>query len=311
MGERRKRLLVTGASGLLGVSLCLDAVNAFEVIGVVNSRRLAGAPFSQIQADFTQPGSAARLIEEVRPDWVVHCAALADLDACEKNPALSARLNANLPGEVAEACRKTGARLAHISTDAVFDGERGGYREDDQPNPQSVYARDKWLGEQAVLQANPQAVVARVNFYGWSLLGQRSLAEKFYYTLAAGKGMMGFTDVYFCPLVNQHLGRILLEMLEKGLEGLYHVFSAECQSKYAFGVALAKRFGLDAGLIRPVSVQEAGLAARRSPNLTMRVEKLEAALGHAMPGQEEELEAFHRLYLEGYPQRLRAMVAVA
>jgi len=310
MGERRIRLLVTGASGLLGINLCLDAVADFEVIGVVNSRRLAGTPFSQIQADFTQPGSAAKIIEEIRPQWVVHCAALADLDACEKNPDLSTRLNAHLPGEVAEACRKVGARLAHISTDAVFDGERGGYREEDQPNPQSVYARDKWLGEQAVLQANPQAIVARVNFYGWSLLGQRSLAEKFFYTLSAGRSMMGFTDVYFCPLVNRHLAKILLEMLEKGLEGLYHVFSRECQSKYAFGVELARRFGLDAGLIRPVSVQEAGLSARRSPNLKMRVDKIEAALGHPMPGQEEELEAFYRLYQEGYPQRLRAMVAV-
>ncbi len=309
MGERRTRLLVTGASGLLGINLCIDAVADFEVIGVVNSRRLAGAPFSQIQADFTQTGSAAQMIEDVRPQWVVHCAALADLDACEKNPDLSWRLNALLPGEVAEACRKVGARLVHISTDAVFDGERGGYCEEDQPNPQSVYARDKWLGEQAVLQANPQAIVARVNFYGWSLLGQRSLAEKFFYTLSAGKGMMGFTDVYFCPLVNRHLAQILLEMLGKGLEGLYHVFSGECQSKYAFGVALARRFGLDAGLIRPISVQEAGLSARRSPNLTMRVDKLEAALGHAMPGQEEELEVFYRLYQEGYPQRLRAMVA--
>lgn len=310
MGERRIRLLVTGASGLLGINLCLDAVADFEVIGVVNSRRLAGAPFPQIQVDFTQPGSAAKIIEDIRPQWVVHCAALADLDACEKNPDLSTRLNAHLPGEVAEACRKVGARLAHISTDAVFDGERGGYSEEDQPNPQSVYARDKWLGEQAVLQANPQAIVARVNFYGWSLLGQRSLAEKFFYTLSAGRGMMGFTDVYFCPLVNRHLAHILLEMLEKGLEGLYHVFSRECQSKYAFGVALARRFGLDAGLIRPVSVQEAGLSARRSPNLTMRVDKIEAALGRPMPGQEEELEAFYRLYQEGYPQRLRTMVAV-
>ena len=159
-----KKLLVTGASGLLGLNLCLDAAGQFDVTGLVNHHSLTCAPFTVLQADLTQPGEFARVLRQVRPDWVVHAAAQANIDVCEKDPAVSRRLNAELPGEVAEACRELGARLVHISTDAVFDGVAGGYTEADQPNPQGVYARDKWAGEQAVLQAYPRAAVARVEF---------------------------------------------------------------------------------------------------------------------------------------------------
>lgn len=302
-----KKLLVTGASGLLGLNLCLDARERYAVTGLSNSHALRGAPFDVLAADLSRPGEFARVMALVRPDLVVHAAALANVDQCEQNPALSARLNAELPGEVAEACRRMGARLAHISTDCVFDGAAGGYREDDPTNPQGTYARDKRAGELAVSAANPDAVIARVNFFGWSLLGKRSLAEFFFNNLSAGRCVNGFTDVYFCPLHANHLGVTVLEMLERGLQGVYHVLSREAQSKYAFGVALARRFGLDEALITPLSVEQAGLAARRSPNLTLRVDKLEADLGRAMPGQAEELEGFYRQHASGYAARLRAL----
>ncbi len=194
-------------------------------------------------------------------------------------------MNAELPGEVAEPAGRAERGWCTSRPTAVFDGERGGYREDDPPNPQGVYARDKLAGERAVQAANPEAVIARVNFYGWSLSGRRSLAEFFFGNLSAGKAVNGFTDVLFCPLVANQLAEILLEMLEKGLSGVYHAVSREHQSKYEFGVALAHRFGLDESLVTPISVAESGLVASRSPNLTMRVDKLEAALGRAMPGR--------------------------
>ena len=105
-----KTLLVTGASGLLGVNLCLDAQAAgrYHVVGQVNHHGLRGAPFATLQADLAQPGEFSRVLAEVKADFVVHTAALANLDACEKDPRTSARLNAELPGEVADACRKSG-----------------------------------------------------------------------------------------------------------------------------------------------------------------------------------------------------------
>jgi len=121
---------------------------------------------------------------------------------------------------------------------------------------------------------NPQAIIARVNFYGWSLGGRRSLGEFFVNNLSEGKNVNGFTDVIFCPMWVNHLSHLLLEMLEKNLQGLYHVVGAQAMSKYQFGLEVAKRFELRENLISPQSVERSGLTARRSHNLWLSVHKL-------------------------------------
>lgn len=303
------RILVTGASGLLGLNFSLQHAGRHEITGVVNSQALRNVPFAVRGADLGQPGSGAALLEAVRPEILLHCAAVANLEVAERDPALAQRVNADLPGELAEASRRLGVRMVHLSTDAVFDGTHGPYSEDDEPNPLSAYARSKRAGELAVLTANPQAIVARVNFYGWSLNGRRSLAEFFFNNLSAGKTANGWTDVFFCPLEVNTLGDLLLEMAEKGLEGLYHVVSPECLSKYDFGRAVARAFGFDEGLVLPTRVSESGLNAARSPDLRLSTAKLARDLGRSLPGQDECLARFQRQFQDGYPQRLRGLAA--
>jgi dTDP-4-dehydrorhamnose reductase len=251
----------------------------------------------------------ANVLDETRPETVINCAAVTNLDAIESNPAPAWRLNAELPGWLAKECARREMRFVHLSTDAVFDGLGGGYTEEDPPSPPNAYARSKLAGETGVLEANPQAIVARVNFYGWSLSGQRSLAEWFLTNLAAGRQIKGFTDIFFCPLLANHLAGLLLEMVEKRLAGLYHVVSRDNLSKYAFGQALARQFRLDESLISPASSLEAGFTARRSPHMTLRTDKLAAALGIVLPDVTSGITRFYDLYTEGYPQRLRSLIA--
>ena len=299
------RILVTGTSGLLGLNLALENVHQHTIIGV-DRLPLKIETFQALQADLLEPGVVERLFEQTHPDWVIHCAALADLEACEANPALAQQLNVDLSGKLAALAVKDRLPLVYISTDAVFDGQRGNYTEEDTPKPLSIYARTKLAGEHAVAEANPGAIVARVNMFGWSPSGQRSLAELFVYNLQAGKPMKGFTDVYFCPLLVNDLAHILVEMLEKGLKGLYHVFSSECASKYDFGLRIAQHFKLDSSLISASTVADAGLQAVRSPLLIMDTSKLERALGRPQPRLTPAIERFYDLYQRGYPQKLRA-----
>ena len=301
------RILVTGASGLLGLNLALEAAKDHQVFGTVNNNAIHTDAFTVIQADMLAPCAVEQLLDQTLPDWVIHCAALANLDDCEAQPRLAEQLNTELPAQLASHVARGGARLVHISTDAVFDGQRGDYSEADAPNPLGVYARTKLEGEHRVAAADPQAVIARVNLFGWSLGGRRSLAEFFYANLSCGRQVMGFTDVFFCPLLANDLMGIFQAMLEMKLSGLYHVVSPECLSKYDFGLRLAKRFGLDASLIRPVSFQQARLSARRSPRLTLRTEKLAAALGGRLPSVTSGLERLYQLYQGGYPQFLQGL----
>lgn len=302
------RLLVAGASGLLGLSLAMQQADPYDVSGVVNHTLLKGVPFDVIQADLAQPGEATRLMESVRPDLVVNCAALAIVDRCENNPDLAQRINADMPAELAAVCARVGIPFVHISTDALYDGRKGDYVEEDQPNPVNRYARSKLAGDQAVLSAYPQALVARTNFFGWSLNGKRSLAEYFYACMSQGQPVKGFTDVFFCPLLVNDLADILMAMVAKELSGLYHVFSSRGLSKYDFAILLARQFGFDEALISPIRVADFGLAAARSPLLTMNSSKAARHLGRELPDFESGMRRFYELEQSGYPQRLRGFV---
>ncbi len=296
------RILITGASGLLGLNVALEAADQYTVFGQVNSNAIRTETFTVLPTDLLEPGAVERLLDQSQPDWVIHCAALANLEACEQNPGLARQLNTAIPQKLASECRKGGARLLHVSTDAVFDGRTGGYTEQDQPNPLSTYAQTKYQAELAVAAANPAAVIARVNLFGWSLSGRRSLAEFFFHNLSVGKPVMGFTDVYFCPLLVNDIAHIFFKMLEWELSGLYHVLSADCMTKYDFGVQIAKRFGLNSSLIAPQSVFDSALKAPRSPNLTLKVDKLIHDLGETPPSISTGIDRFYSLYQQGYPQ---------
>lgn len=301
------RVLITGASGLLGVNLALEAAKVHTVYGQINALPLKGVPFAQLSGDLLVEGAVERMMETAQPDWVIHGAALADVDACEKMPELAEQLNARLPGRIAQAC-KGKARLVHISTDAVFDGTKPQYTEEDIPNPLGVYARTKLEGERAVLKNNPDAVVARINIFGWSLYGKRSLAEWFFYNLQAGLPVKGFTDVYFRTQLASDLADILLQMLEQRLSGLYHVVGADCVSKYDFALEIARRLGAPESHVSPVKVQEFGLKAARSNNLCLDTEKLQRVLHRPVNRLSTGLDRFFEQYAQGYPHLLRSMV---
>ena len=302
------RMLVTGASGMLGANLALLAQEMdYEVLGWTNSRPLVNAPFATRPVDFCDQQALAQAFEDAQANALINCAAQANVDAAEKHPEHAFRVNADAAGELALLARIAEIPMIHISTDAVFDGTQGNYRETDAPNPLNTYAKSKLAGEQAVAEANPAAAIARVVFYGWSLTGTRSLAEFFYNNLTAGKPVNGFTDMFFSPLYVGHLAEALLEMLEKGLGGIYHVYASESLSKYDFGVHLAHEFGLDASLIRPISALDSDLLARRSLNLGMNTDKLQAALGKGLPSQAEGLRALHADLDSGLRQKLLSL----
>lgn len=304
------RLLVTGASGLLGLNLSLAASTAgHQVTGLVHTRSLVGVPFCTRQVNLLDVPSALDCIDSAKPDAIIHCAAVANLNAAEESPDLAQRLNAEIPGVLAEGASRRGLPFIHISTDAVFDGRSAGYVESDLTHPLSVYARTKLAGEQAVQAAHQEALIARVVFYGWSLSGKRSLSEFFYNNLKAGQKIKGFTDTYFCPLYVEDLAEVLLEMLSEGLTGIYHVVSPENLSKYEFGIRIAQKFGLDPNLIEPVSSADVEREVSRSLGLILNTEKVQNALGRSLPSVDDGINQLYQRWQEGYHTQLQSFAA--
>jgi dTDP-4-dehydrorhamnose reductase len=302
------RLLITGASGLLGTHLVLEAMDEVEVTAVSHSRMIAAEGVQSLQLDLLQPKSIDELIERFNPQWIVNCAALTDVDACEDNPEGARALNRELPANLARASSALGIKFVHISTDAVFDGKSGAYREDDIPVPINEYGRSKLEGEQAVLNTDAHALVLRTNFFGWSSGLKAGLLEWFYRGLEAGEPRPGFHDVFVSLLCANHLAAWIMRLLRSDLCGLYHLSSSDCLSKYEFGRLIAQAFSFPVDLVQPISVNEAGLKAKRPKNLCLDTEKLSRDIGSGLPTIREGIRFVQESSKRGFREKQKALV---
>jgi dTDP-4-dehydrorhamnose reductase len=282
-------ILVTGASGFLGAAVAARAsALGMPVVaaGGVVAPSVPGVRGAAL--DLRDATAVGALVDRLHPEWIVHAAARTDVDWCETHPREAAEVNVEGTRHLADAARRAGARLLYVSTDAVFDGRRGDYREEDHPDPLNVYARTKLEGERA---AGPRALVARTNFFGRHPQGG-GLADWITRRLKAGRTVPGFVDVSFSPMEVQDLADLLLRMAEKSLEGIFHVGGPEALSKYEFARRLASVLGFEPSRVEPISVAKAGLAAPRPRNVSLCSERVARALGRPMPGLQSGLARY-------------------
>lgn len=302
-------ILVTGASGLLGVSLIsLAREQDREVVGLYHRHPALIDGVKLLQADLRNETEICKIFQKVEPSSVVNCAAATNVDWCEDHPGDAHVLNVILPSTIAEITSRSGARLLHVSTDSVFDGRRGNYAETDTPAPINVYARTKLQGEREVLRRNPAATIVRVNLYGWNAQEKESLAEWVLKRLTLHSLVPAFPDVVFCPALANDLAGVLLALLDKGLSGIYHAVGSEAVSKYEFARRVAATFGFDPGRVLASSVADANLKAQRPRDTSLNTEKICAALGRSMPDVQAGLLRFVQLRKSGYADRIKGQL---
>ena len=299
------RILVTGASGLLGLNLCLEKAKEYDIYGIVHQTQLTNVPFTLIRQNLTNETTLSEIFDQTKPELVINCAAMANVDQCEKHPILAAKINTEVPGYLAKNCAERAIPFIHISTDAVFNGEKGNYKETDIPNPLSIYAKTKLEGEKRVLDVNQMAIIARVNFFGFSITGRRSLAEFFLRNLISGNKIYGFIDILFSPMYVNDLVETLFKMVGKKLTGIYHVVSPDHLSKYDFGMLISKKFNLDGSFILPESYLKGDLIAKRSPNLFLDVSKL-LSTGIEIHNVALAVDQFYSDYVDGLSDRIQS-----
>ncbi|MES2940134.1 MAG: SDR family oxidoreductase [Pseudomonadota bacterium] len=285
-------VLVTGATGLLG-SAVLSALlsRGIRAAGVARGAPLALPGATWLQADLSADGAARAVLDAARPGAVVHCAALTDVDWCERHPEAAHRFNAGLTAELADWAGENGARFIYISTDSVFDGETGAYDEGAVPAPLNVYARSKLAGEAAAARA-PRHLVARTNFYGWSPAGKTRLCEWALQCLRRGDPLPGFVDVLFSPLAAPELASMLAQLVDSQMRGVVHLGSSDGISKYEFLRLFARGLGYAADAVRLASVADVAFDAPRPRDTTLRTRRAdELGLG-PLPGVAPGLERF-------------------
>lgn len=298
--SNRSTWLVTGASGLLGSNAVLQLKQNHRVLGAARNIP-AEAPVAFESVNLADASSRAGLVKRTSPQIVLHAAAVSSIEECESDPALAHEVNVVASADLATQAKASGAAFIYISTDAVFDGASGGYAEDDEPSPTTEYGRSKLAGERAVLNANPDALVARVNFYGWSPTGQRSLAEFFYRKLNRGETVQGFDDVVVSTLYVGYLVELIERLAERDVHGIVNVVSRESTSKYEFGRRLARSFGFAQELVHAAHSSD-HLAVKRGSLLGLNTERIETILGTRLPSQQSSMDRLVADFRAGRPQ---------
>lgn len=241
----------------------------------------------RIKFDLANQDEIKNKIREVVPDVVFHTAALTDVDKCETDRELAFKINVLGTELVAKSAAEVGAFVVYASTDYVFDGKRGMYKEDDRTDPINHYGLTKLLGERfcdciartcVIYGARPAS--GKVNFALW-------LIEK----LRSGEPVKIVTDQYVTPTLNTNLAEMMLGAGEKRIEGIYHMAGATRISRYGFACELARSFGFDAGLVIPSKMSDMSWNAKRPADSSLDTFKAQKSLEERPYDLKESLRA--------------------
>ena len=243
------KLLITGASGLYGSKLAEIAVaKNYEVYSCDIQNLSVYGNF--VKMDISDKGLVEESFKSIKPDVVVHAATLTDVDKCELNKELAWRVNVEGTKNIAEAAKSTGSFLIYISTDYVFNGETGRYKESDKPDPINYYGLTKLKAEELV-KSRPDYFIARPSvIYGSTpAAGKVNFALWLIETLRKGEHVKIVTDQWNTPTLNTNLAEMTLEVVERKLTGTFHLCGATRVSRFEFAELIAEAFGLDKSLI--------------------------------------------------------------
>jgi dTDP-4-dehydrorhamnose reductase len=258
-------LLVIGG-GLLGHEVALASRDRFETVLTYNTNPMEIEGCKTFQMDITRN---VDLIRSLKPDYIVLTAAMTNVDRCESDREGAWKANALGPRKVAIAAREAGSRLIHVSTDYVFDGEKGMYREDEATSPINCYGQSKLAGERFVLEICPNSVIARTSvLYGWNP-ARLNFVTWAMEEMKRGSRINIVTDQYNSPTLASSLAEVLFEIKDE--QGIFHACGSERISRYDFALKIAKAFGLDESLINPISSDQLSWKAKRPRDSSLDV----------------------------------------
>lgn len=243
--------LIIGGSGMLGKALtALVSHNPFAM----------AIPLDLPEIDITDSRSVDAAFQKENPKLVFLCAAMTDVDGCERDPEKAHRINADGTRLVAEACRKAGALLVYFSTDFVFDGKQEKpYTEEDAPNPVSIYGATKLEGEKHALSCPDHLVIRTAWLFG---AGRENFITKIIARAKSGNKITVVDDQNGSPTYTADLAGGAMALVEKGARGMFHLTNQGACSRFEFAQFIVETAGLHQEVFPAKTVPAAGIAKR-------------------------------------------------
>jgi dTDP-4-dehydrorhamnose reductase len=283
-----KHLLITSASGFLGYHLLRLAAKQWEVYGISNTNAFDFKNAVAIKCDITNYIELGNYFDDIEPDAVIHGAAISDANFCQQNKELSYAVNVEATANIAGICSDYHIPFAFTSTDLVFDGKQGMYKEDAVRNPVSAYGEQKATAEDEILKIYPEASVFRLPLmFGYPEASASNYLRKFLLAIRSKETVKLFYDEYRSVCGARSIAAGMLHLIEN-TNGVIQLGTRDKLSRYDFGMRAALAFGLDTSSIQSCSQKELIMTAPRPADVSLDISKA-LSLGFSPLCVDEEL----------------------
>ena len=293
------KVFLAGASSSPGFKTLIELANrGYRVFAIYNTHPIEynHTNVEPVKLDLTQFDRVTMIFNEIKPDIVIHMAAIGDVNLCETDRELAWRINVETTRLLAKLAAKYSITLLYLSTDYVFDGEKGLYREDDIPNPINFYGLTKLVAEEIVRSVVEKHIVVRTSaVYGFGM-GRKNFGKFLIEALSKGQKVKAIVDQWLSPTLNTLLAKAVVELIEKEAYGLYHV-AGERVSRYEFAIKLAKKFGSDTSLIEPARMSDFNWIARRPRDSSLDCSKARSIISTNFNSLEYSLDVLYQEWI--------------
>lgn len=268
------KILIIGGSGLVGRALLEKSGDFGKVYAAYYSTPINVEGVGTFPLDVRDANRVDALFKEIQPDTVLNAAAKRNTSYCEKNPDEAYKVNVGGTKNIVKACKNIKAKLVFISSDLVFDGTKGKYREEDKVNPLNTYGKQKVTAEKTIKDNLDNWLIIRAShIYGW-LPGGDNFVSWVMENLESGRDIEVSYDEFVTPIHVRNFVDILIGLLGKNKKGIYHVGEGECLSKYEFAKSIRETLQFNEAIIKPVSSEALNRNVVRPKNNCLDLSKI-------------------------------------
>ena len=285
-----ENVIITGGSGLLALNWAFFKKNDTQITLLLHKRKVSIGGVNSIFINLESEIAMYEFLSKKQQCIVIHCAAITNVDYCEKNSNAAFETNVLISKKLAKVCYKLDIKFVHISSDHLFSGLNLFSTEQSEISPLNVYGASKAKAEEVVLKNNPESLIIRTNFFGWGTSYRASFSDFLIIALRENKKISLFTDIFYTPIYAKNLIKFVHMLINSNYKGVFNIVGSERVSKYEFGKMIFNNFSGNMNLITKVQYEGQVNSIQRPSDMSLSNNKLLVTLNTKIEKLEDQIQ---------------------
>lgn len=268
------KIVILGSSGLLGLNICLLLKNKFKIYPVINKKKIKINKIKTYHLNISSQNEIKKFLKKIKPQFLINCVALSDVEKCEQNTKLTYKINSTLASNTARICNELSIHYTFISSDHLYSGKKKFYKENDNVYPLNNYAKSKILAEKNIMKNSNNYLIIRTNFFGFGPSFRQSFLDKIFKNFKNKEPITLFSDVFYSPIYLKQLIKIIEILLKKNIKGVFNIVGNNRLTKYQFGNKIADKFNFEKKLLQKLYLKETVQKVLRPKDMSLSNKKI-------------------------------------